>query len=159
MIKPLLKQKRTKEPDLKKEGDKLYQELGRKVYSRCLVCGGDYSCLHHFVKKSQSTALRYDLENGIPICVNCHCSIHQGLNDTVVARITLINGKEWLDSLEKKKREGAGLYYGKAWYREKIEYLILLCHVSRANNSRCFSRCFFAADFVAAVRFRCRSCI
>jgi hypothetical protein len=123
VIKPLLKPTKKKEPDLKKTADRLYQELGRKINDHCLVCGGDYSCLHHFVKKSQSTALRYDIENGIPICVRCHCGIHQGLNDGVVARIAFIKGKEWLDDLEQKKREGAGLYYGKSWYREKIEYL------------------------------------
>ena len=129
MIKPLLKPtkkekvKKKKQPDLKKLADAKYQEVGRELYDRCLICGGEYSCLHHFVKKSRSTALRYDFENGIPICVKCHSAIHQGKDDTRTARIAYIKGEEWLDRLTEKAKDGAGKYYGKQFYKDKIKAL------------------------------------
>jgi hypothetical protein len=121
--------KKTKKPKAKTKGyyqrkaDALYQELGRQTYDRCLVCGEEYSCLHHLVKKSQSTALRYDFKNGVPLCNRCHCGIHQGVNDLITGRIVAIMGQEWLDELERKKKEGLGKNYGINWYKEMIEFL------------------------------------
>jgi len=124
MIKPHLKPKKTKPIGYyQKKADRLLQELGRQTYDRCLVCGGEYCCLHHFVYKSQSTALRYDWENAIPLCVSCHYKIHAGKNDTIPGEITLIKGQDWINNLKERRKEGAGNYFGKGWYKEKIEYL------------------------------------
>lgn len=123
-FKPLSKPKKAKSISYyQKKCDKLYQEVGRELYNKCMICGGEYSCLHHFVKKSQSTALRYDIKNGIPICNRCHCNIHQGKDDTVTARICYLKGQDWYDELMEKKRLGIGKYFGKTWYREKMEKL------------------------------------
>lgn len=56
--------------NLQKKADKLLQEKGREKYSKCEVCGGKMSCLHHFFPKSTASALRYDWDNLIPICNN-----------------------------------------------------------------------------------------
>ena len=90
---------------LKKKVDKLYQELGRLTYSDCLVCGGDYSCLHHFILKSQSLALRYDIQNGVPICNKCHCNIHQGQDMETVGKIITFKGLGWFNRLSKLKHK------------------------------------------------------
>lgn len=124
MIKPIKKPAKKKPLSYyQKKADRLLQELGRMLYKNCSVCGGEYSCLHHFIKKSQSTALRYDMENMVNICNRCHCGIHQGKNDVITAHIVLSKGQDWLNRLEEKKREGAGGYYSRSWYEEKIEYL------------------------------------
>ena len=124
MIKPLLKPKKKKPLSYyRKKADKLLQELGRETYDRCLVCGGEYSCLHHYCYKSQSTALRYDWENCVPLCISCHHKIHAGKNDTIPGLISIIKGEKWLRDLEKKRKEGAGEYFSRSWYEEKIEYL------------------------------------
>ena len=107
--------------------DKLYQEIGRKLYSKCILGCHDYSTLHHFVKKSQSTELRYDLQNGIPICNRHHCSIHQGKDDTVTAKIILIKGKDWFGELMAKKRQGIGKHYGVGYFKQKLEDLKKAC--------------------------------
>ena len=90
---------------LQKKADKLYQELGRLTYTECLICGGTYSCLHHFILKSQSFALRYHIENGIPICNKCHCSIHQGQNSEIVGQIIAIKGLYWFKRLSSLKHQ------------------------------------------------------
>jgi len=74
-------------------------------YDKCLVCGGEYSCLHHFVLKSQSFTLRYNFSNGIPVCQSCHFSIHQGQNDLIVGQIIRIMGMDWFNKLEEAKKK------------------------------------------------------
>lgn len=119
----LKKPRRENKKFFEKNADRMLQELGRKTYDHCLICGGEYSCLHHFVYKSQSTALRYDWDNCIPVCARCHSSIHVGQNDMVVGRIVAIKGTEWFEDLATKKREGIGQNFGSLWFREKFEHL------------------------------------
>lgn len=86
------------------DNDKLYQQIGRKLYKSCYWCS-DYSCLHHFIRKSQSLALRYDLKNGIPICQVHHTLIHQAQDSTLEAQLVLDKGKDWLDYLKVGKNK------------------------------------------------------
>lgn len=104
------------------KADRLLQEIGRKTYNRCLICGGEYSCLHHYWPKSTSTILRYDLENCIPICAGCHHKHHTG-NPKPHEQTVLIRGKEWADRLDEKRKEGLGQNYSRAWYEQKAEEL------------------------------------
>jgi hypothetical protein len=104
---------------LRKIADKLYQEVGRKNYDKCLVCKKPMSCLHHYYPKSTSSALRYDMLNGIPICFGCHCQHHQGSNPEIHNRINAIMGEEWLQELNKRKNEI--IKVNKAYYLEIIE--------------------------------------
>ena len=116
MIKPYLKssgkvkkekkprKQKTEKQKLQEEADKLYQELGRLSNSECLVCRGEYSCLHHYFPKSTSTALRYDLDNGIPICAKCHLRIHANPSPETTNRINQIKGFKWLQELTFNKQ-------------------------------------------------------
>ena len=95
-------QKRTK---LRKKTDKILQEVGRKLYNSCYVCGRPYSCLHHFITKGRSNRLRFDWDNLIPICSHCHALHHQFKDSTIHATIQLKKGDEWIKSLILKKGE------------------------------------------------------
>ena len=106
---------------LKTKADRLLQELGRFTYVACMVCGGRYSCLHHFVMKSQSNRLRYDWDNSIPVCVNCHSSIHVNMNDLTAGKIALKKGKAWVEKMEQQKKDG--LKFTKQFLLAKIEEL------------------------------------
>jgi len=86
----------------RKKADKACQEWGRKTYKKCLVCGKPISCLHHYYPKSTSSALRYDEDNLIPICVGCHFSHHNG-NPAIQNKINEVKGEDWLKRLKKKK--------------------------------------------------------
>lgn len=94
-----------KKAKLRRRADRLLQEVGRKMYKYCLVCGKPMSCLHHYYAKSTASVLRYDFENLIPICQGCHLQLHTG-NPAIQNRINEVKGSEWLEQLETKKRNG-----------------------------------------------------
>jgi hypothetical protein len=98
--------KQDKKKKLRNKADRLYQEAGRIMYADkgCLICGGEYSCMHHYFPKSTSSALRYNIKNGIPICHKCHCRIHQSDDPTINNLIVKIKGQEWLTELELIKK-------------------------------------------------------
>jgi len=93
-----------KKSKLKRKLDRIIQEKGREVYDRCMVCGSEYSCLHHYYTKSMSLRLRYDWENLIPLCAGCHFSHHNG-NPEIHNKVRDIKGEDWLKELEAKKRQ------------------------------------------------------
>lgn len=83
--------------------DKLYQEIGREVYTHCLICPKPMSCLHHYYPKSTCSVLRYDIQNGIPLCAGHHLQHHCG-NPEIHNTINAMMGEEWLEELKAKKR-------------------------------------------------------
>ena len=119
--KKLVKNKKPKPVDYKKKADAVLQELGRKVYDSCEICGGEYSCLHHWIYKSESNALRYLWENCIPVCVRCHFLIHNAKGNLTAGKVVAIRGSKWLYDLEVKKKEGANKSYSKSYFQQKYE--------------------------------------
>ena len=106
-----------KKKSLRKELDKKLQSIGRKMYDRCLVCGGEYSCLHHYYTKGSSTYLRYDLNNCIPLCVGCHFKHHNG-NPDIHNAVNDIMGIEWREALKERRMEGIGFKPTLKWYKD-----------------------------------------
>lgn len=88
---------------LQKTCDTLLQELNRKMNKKCLICSSPCEVGHHFVRKSNSSFLRYDLRNIIPLCNRCHCSYHLREDESFNIKIRDIKGKEWYESIEKDK--------------------------------------------------------
>lgn len=83
--------------------DKLLTPIIIAKYPKCLLCFQPTQVAHHHVHKSQSTILRYDLENLINLCHKCHCALHH--NESYYAsKIVAIKGLDWFNSLERKKR-------------------------------------------------------
>lgn len=105
--------------NLQKKADRAYQEWGRRKYKKCLICPKPLSCLHHYYPKSTSSALRYDEDNGIPICAGHHLRHHCG-DPSVHNSINEIRGKAWLTALKKKKE----IYVkpNKKYYETIIKY-------------------------------------
>jgi hypothetical protein len=56
------------------------------------------------VPKSQSNNLRYDEPNGIPLTNKEHARHHLSGDPSIVAQITLIRGKKWLEDLQTRRR-------------------------------------------------------
>lgn len=94
-----------KKAKLRKKADRLLQEVCRKLYSKkgCEICGGEYSCVHHFTPKSCSNTLRYDFNNLIRICASCHFRHHSSNDPRIHAEILNIKDKDWYDELEFKR--------------------------------------------------------
>ena len=102
------------------KADKLLQEVGRKKYKNCLICGGKYNCLHHFFTKGSSSSLRYNWLNLIPICISCHSHHHWGHPEPHL-KIVEIKGQEWVESLRAEKNKVVKTNIG--YYKQIIEHL------------------------------------
>jgi hypothetical protein len=88
---------------LMKKCDKLYQEIGRKMYDKSFF-GDEYNCLHHIVRKSQGLNTRYDFENGMPVSLSEHCSIHKAQDCNFEGTYILYKGEKWFNELQKRRR-------------------------------------------------------
>ena len=65
---------------------------------KCLTCGATTALVAHHIKpKSQYPELKYDLENGITLCVDCHRDHHR---EHPVVRL----GKDVIGKVALKKR-------------------------------------------------------
>lgn len=86
----------------RRQADKALQEKGKKKYKYCEICCKPMTCLHHFFPKSISSALRYDWDNLVPICVSCHFSHHNGdprIHVTIIEK----RGQTWYKNLLRDK--------------------------------------------------------
>ena len=87
--------------------DKAFQIWGRAEYNFCFICGSGYSCLHHFIHKAQSTNLRWDKQNGVPICGRCHQRLHSrnDASETWIIEDRMSNrfGDDWKRYIQKEK--------------------------------------------------------
>jgi 5-methylcytosine-specific restriction endonuclease McrA len=85
--------------------DKLLTPIIKAMHPNCLLHGGSCAGVtqvgHHHIKKSQSSALRYDLDNIIPLCTSCHMMLHQNESKWVTILIEK-KGMEWALNLLKK---------------------------------------------------------
>lgn len=86
------------------KADKLITPWILKKNKRCLLCGGVSQVAHHHIHKSQSTRLRYEESNLIPLCTACHCKLHH--NESYWAsKIVEIKGIKWFQMIDKMKNE------------------------------------------------------
>jgi len=97
--------KKSPKRKLQLKADKAMQMWGRRTYKKCLVCGGKYNCIHHYVTKGCSAALRYDELNLIPICVSCHFKHHTSNDPAIHNKINDIKGKAWRDDLQRRRSD------------------------------------------------------
>lgn len=74
----------------------------------CEVCGNPFSAFHHWIPKSRSLHLRYDVKNGVPLCVKCHYKIHFSHKPTEIQEICNIienkRGKEWVSYIKENEK-------------------------------------------------------
>jgi len=123
-----------KKTRLMKKADKLLQELGRIVYDTCLSCKKQSSVLHHYIPKSRSSFLRYNLKNCIPLCNGCHFAHHNG-DPKIHNRINEALGKEWYQELEAQQRQAIkkGFKFNIAYLENTIEVLEALKEKSKKH--------------------------
>ena len=108
-------------PRLRNKADKNFQIIGMKKHKHCLVCGMSADCLHHFITKGACASLRYDDDNGIPICTECHCKHHLGQDPTISITIREKMGDEWYARINEKKK--VKIKTNVSYYRSIIEDL------------------------------------
>lgn len=124
--KPLLKDKDKKEKShssswWQKKCDSLMQAIERTRWNRCEVCGKANEVGHHFITKSQSSFLRYEWKNIVPLCHSCHFKHHIQSDPHISATIIQKRGKEWYEWIEAHRR--LGVKTGVNYYKQVWEHL------------------------------------
>lgn len=98
---------------------------------RCLTCGATTALVAHHVKpKSQYPELKYDLDNGVTLCVDCHRDHHRehpvvGLGKDVIGKV----------ALKKRVKELEGIVEVYARLAEKAEENKDLLNLLKMQNS------------------------
>lgn len=125
-------QKKTK---LCKVCDNLWKLASAKVWGdKCIICGlTDQTTFHHYIPKSKSYRLRFDVLNAVPLCNSReHFILHHGddpdkqrkiCNDIVAKR-----GKKWYNYIEKNRKTDETSIYTLGWLekqREILEHIIV----------------------------------
>jgi hypothetical protein len=121
-----LGQTKKKVSTLRNRADKLYQTLGRLMYSQCF-CGKPMSCLHHHHSKGSSSALRYEIKNGVPLCAGCHLRHHSASDPDIGFGYKLFMedkwGKDWEIELRQQRLVNQYVKTDASWYLANIEIL------------------------------------
>jgi len=117
-----------KKKQLARKAERLWKKVALlKWGDRCLVCGKPASTFHHFIPRSRSLVLKYDVENAIPICTKCHYKIHFSSNPVEVAEIVDLikkkRGEEWVDYIDEKRKILSHGLNNIKWYEEQIKKL------------------------------------
>lgn len=99
-----MRKKLPKVSSIRKKCDDLLTPIIKSMFPRCMLCNEETQVAHHFVHKSKSTRLRYEIDNLINLCHKCHQRLHN--NESYEAgRIINIKGIEWFKDIERKKNE------------------------------------------------------
>ena len=109
--------------------DALIQQINRKKYEKCFICGSSNQVAHHFFPKSVSSFLRYNAENLVPLCNGCHMRLHQSGDPRYEQMIVSQKGEAWYQKLENHARDYIKvdrIYYEEIKLRLEKEYNELL---------------------------------
>lgn len=95
---------------LRQEADTLFSKACFKFWgNKCPICGREATATHHFIPKSISAYLRYNLQNGVPLDYVCHIiRIHTQGDPTALEGIIKARGQKWYNDLKRLKVGGEG---------------------------------------------------
>jgi len=110
------------------ETEKLWGEVVFKLWGdRCEICGKPASKPHHFIPKSRCLALRFDPQNGVPLCFPCHNRFHYTGDPRITEKIIQKRGEKWKKYIFSKAEEINPSFYTIKWIKEQREKLKKLC--------------------------------
>lgn len=73
---------------------------------RCEVCGEYAYCGHHIFTRGSSLRTRWDLENGIALCIRCHYAVHSSnLGPEYLSRIQEVVGMDRWQRVRQRHHE------------------------------------------------------
>lgn len=112
---------------LQKQADSFLTPICKKTHPACESCGAHAEVGHHWIEKSRSNYLRYDLRNLISLCNSCHAKIHNRFGNSVVggfdvaSRIIFKRGVNWKEQLDLDQPKYVKV--DRFYYMEKIARL------------------------------------
>jgi hypothetical protein len=98
------KKKKTTATSLRKEADRLYQQILIRLKPKSIVSNEPTEVIHHYIPKSQSNNLRYDFDNGVPLTNKEHDRHHLSGDPSIVATIIERMGFKWNEKLQARRR-------------------------------------------------------
>lgn len=106
---------------LRKECDRLWRGIVIAKHPSCLLCDEKAEVAHHLLVKSKHGGLRYDLNNGIPMCQRHHLLLHLDPFQPHI-RLHAILGPERIGRLlaSAKEKRGAWTKKGLAQIRQAL---------------------------------------
>lgn len=110
-----------KRKTLRRKADRLFQEIIVKLHPYCESCSKPTTVGHHFIPKSLSNSLRYEIINGIGLDNGCHFAWHTKSDPVIYERIIEKRGNEWLAKIRQIREKEVKVTVG--WYREQIAKL------------------------------------
>lgn len=130
--KKLLRAEKLLKKKLEKEADsEWHKAVIRKYGNRCSFvsnskraehCQRITKTCHHYFAKGRYPELRYVIDNGVPVCWNCHYKAEK-IDRTMLSDILLLRGEAWYSDLLKKSQERKGSFQTIDYYKEVIEEL------------------------------------
>ena len=93
-------------PAIRRECDQLWSRaVHERAGDRCELCGGNPHSAHHIFTRGSSLATRWDLDNGICLCIRCHYAVHSGnLSTEYQALIRDVVGDDRFERIRRKHR-------------------------------------------------------
>lgn len=105
------KQSKSNVKVLQRKCDSLLTPIIKIKTPLCEACSQPTQVAHHFIEKSRSNRLRYDFDNLIALCNQCHCKIHNRFGNSVVGGLDVADkirerrGEDWYENIKIKGRE------------------------------------------------------
>lgn len=94
-------------PAIRRDCDRLWREaVMARSDGRCEVCGNFAYCGHHIFTRGSSLATRWDMDNGIALCIRCHYAVHSSnLGQEYMLRILEVVGAERMERVRARHHE------------------------------------------------------
>jgi len=118
---------------LQKKCDSFLTKIAKLHSPFCECCGDPTQVGHHWIEKSRSARLRYEVDteeqqgNIISLCHKCHFLIHNRFGANIVGSLDVANiiikkrGKAWFNRMNRLSREI--IKTNKAYYEGELERL------------------------------------
>ena len=113
---------RSKKQKLRSQADKLFFQRCIEKTPFCIICGKLAQQVHHFFPKGSFGYLRYNLNNGVSLCMGCHFILHHK-DPTLSVRIVEKKGKRWYNKLKSQADEKHYSFQTIKWYQDNLEKL------------------------------------
>jgi len=95
-------EKRMSFKTLQSQALKLWHDISMKQHKYiCQSCGSIATQAHHFFFKGSFPHLKYELLNGVPLCMKCHYLLHTRDSKLIEKQIINNKGLKWHKKLEK----------------------------------------------------------
>ena len=109
---------------LRSKCDMVWYQILMMRHPYCESCGKPSSQIHHYWHKGSYGHLRYDLDNGIGLCMKCHSVLHFRDAKTIESLIVEKRGKKWDKDLLLKARNRPASFVNSKWYKDNLERLL-----------------------------------